>query len=182
MRSKDNPAPFVVDQRVSGSFAGSLRLPAQAEEHPKPVIFCWSFETSTITSDDWAVPPPQTPLPGLVSDAEPLLEPASLAELLPELPLEPEPPLEPDVPPEPAPLPDAELPLEPALLPPERFDADPDEGPELPEPLPDPELAPVPEKPEPDPDVEPEDASGPELPPEPSFPAPGVPSDDAPHA
>jgi hypothetical protein len=30
-----NPAPFVVDQRVSGSFVGSLRFPAHAEEQPK---------------------------------------------------------------------------------------------------------------------------------------------------
>jgi hypothetical protein len=63
MRSIVNPAPFVVDQSVSGSFVGSLRLPAQADEHPKPLILCWRLETLIVTSEDCAAPPPHVPDP-----------------------------------------------------------------------------------------------------------------------
>jgi hypothetical protein len=63
MRSIVSPAPFVVDQSVSGSFAASLRLPAHAEEHPKPVIRCWRLGTLIVTSEDCAVPPPHVPDP-----------------------------------------------------------------------------------------------------------------------
>ena len=63
MRSIVNPAPFVVDQSVSGSFVGSLRLPAQADEHPKPRILCWRLETLIVTSEDCAAPPLQVPDP-----------------------------------------------------------------------------------------------------------------------
>src|SRR5271166_4209570 len=63
MRSIVSPAPFVVDQSVSGSFAGSLRLPPHAEEHPKPVIRCSRLETLMVTSDGCAAPPPHVPDP-----------------------------------------------------------------------------------------------------------------------
>lgn len=63
MRSIVNPAPVVVDQSVAGSFAGLLRLPAQAEEHPKPVILCWRLEMSIVISEDCAAPPPHVPDP-----------------------------------------------------------------------------------------------------------------------
>src|SRR5579862_308109 len=63
MRSIVNPAPFVVDQSVSGSFAGSLRLPPHAEEHPKPVILCWRLETLIVTSEACAAPPLHVPDP-----------------------------------------------------------------------------------------------------------------------
>jgi hypothetical protein len=63
MRSIVNPAPFVVDQSVSGSFVGSLRLPPHAEEHPKPLILCWRVEVAIVTSDDCAPPPPHVPDP-----------------------------------------------------------------------------------------------------------------------
>ena len=39
------------------------KLPAQAEDTPKPVMCCWRLETSIEMSDDCAVPPPQVGLP-----------------------------------------------------------------------------------------------------------------------
>jgi hypothetical protein len=41
----------------------SLRLPAQADEHPKPLILCWRLETLIVTSEDCAAPPPHPPDP-----------------------------------------------------------------------------------------------------------------------
>jgi hypothetical protein len=134
MRSIVNPAPFVVDQSVSGSFVGSLRLPPHAEEHPKPVILCWRLETSIVTSEDWAAPPPHVPDPpstptvctappsvGDIPASSPApLDPPPLPELepAPELdgPPEVEPLLEPDEPIEPEEVSELD-PLEPDPLP-----------------------------------------------------------------
>jgi hypothetical protein len=123
MRSIVSPAPFVVDQRVSGSFVGSLRLPPHADEHPKPVILCWRLEVSIVTSEDCAAPPAHVPEPpstptvcttppsvGDVPASRPApLDPASLPEL------EPAPEL--DEPPEVEPLPEPDEPLELEVVP-----------------------------------------------------------------
>jgi hypothetical protein len=116
MRSIVSPAPFVVDHSVSGSFVGSLRFPAQAEEHPKPVIFCWRLETSIVTSEDCAAPPPHVPDPPSTptvcteppsDDDIPPSSPVPLDWLLPAL----------DVAPELVPLPEWDAPLELVELP-----------------------------------------------------------------
>jgi hypothetical protein len=122
MRSIVNPAPFVVDQSVSGSFVGSFRLPPQAEEHPKPLILCWRLETLIVTSEDCAAPPlhvpdpPSTPTvctaPPSVGDI-PASSPAPPDPLpLPELDPAPEvePLLEPDEPLEPSGVPELDPP------------------------------------------------------------------------
>jgi hypothetical protein len=133
MRSIVNPAPFVVDQSVSGSFVASFRLPAQAEEHPKPLILCWRLETLIVRSEDCAVPPPQVPDPpstptvcttppsvGVPPSSPAPLEPPPLPELEAAPELEDAPEL---APPEVAPLPDPdellEAPEVPELEPPE---------------------------------------------------------------
>jgi hypothetical protein len=135
MRSIVNPAPFVVDQSVSGSFVGSLRLPAQAEEHPKPLILCWRLETLIVTSEDCAAPPPHVPdppstptvctAPPSVGETGPTpldplplpeLEPAPEVDEPPEVPPEVEPLLEPDEPLEPSGVPELD-PLELGALP-----------------------------------------------------------------
>ncbi len=64
MRSNVKPAPVVVDQRYAGSVA-LAKLPAQAEETPKPVMCCCRLDSLTVTSDACAVPPPHVPLPEL---------------------------------------------------------------------------------------------------------------------
>ena len=90
MRSNVNPAPFVVDQSVSGSLVASLRLPPQAEEHPKPVILCWRLETSIVTSEGCAAPPPQVPEPPSTPTVG--TWPASAGEVPPSDPSPPDPP------------------------------------------------------------------------------------------
>jgi hypothetical protein len=141
MRSIVNPAPLVVDQSVSGSFVGSLRLPPQAEEHPKPRILCWTLEVLTVTSEDCADPPAHVPDPP--STPTVCTPPPSFGEVPPSgptpldplpLPLDPAPEL--DEPPEVDPLLEPDEPLEPPdvlelepleLLPPPELDALPDE-------------------------------------------------------
>src|SRR5579863_5172390 len=127
MRSIVKPAPVVVDQSVSGSFVGSLRLPPQAEEHPKPVILCWRLEVLIVMSDDCAAPPPHVPDPP--STPTVCTTPPSFCEVPPSgpapldplpLPLDPapeldeapevEPPLDPDEPREPPDAPELEPP------------------------------------------------------------------------
>jgi len=122
MRSIVSPAPFVVDQSVSGSFVGSLRLPPQAEEHPKPVILCWRVEVLIVTSEDCAAPPAQVPDPP--STPTVCTTPPSLCEIPPSgpTPLDPPPlPLDPapelDEPPEVEPLLEPDDPLEPPDVP-----------------------------------------------------------------
>jgi hypothetical protein len=119
MRSIVNPAPFVVDQSVSGSFVASLRLPAQAEEHPKPRIFCWRPVMLIVTSEDCAAPPPHVPDPP--STPTVCTTPPSVGEIPPSGP----PPLDPLPLPELDPAPELDEPpeVEPVLEPDEPLEA-----------------------------------------------------------
>jgi hypothetical protein len=136
MRSIVNPAPFVVDQSVSGSFVGSFRLPPQAEEHPKPLILCWRLETLIVTSEDCAAPPlhvPDPPSTPTVCTAPPSVGDIPASSPAPPDPL-PLPELDPapevDEPPEVEPLLEPDEPLEPSGVP----ELDPLELDALPEP------------------------------------------------
>jgi hypothetical protein len=132
MRSIVKPAPFVVDQSMVGSFAGSLRLPPQAEEHPKPLIRCWRLEVLIVTSDDCAAPPPHVPDPP--STPTVCTSPPSPCEVPPSDPASLDPvPLPLDAPPELDEAPEVEPPLEPDE-PPELPDVPELEPPELVEP------------------------------------------------
>src|SRR5271166_4633808 len=134
MRSIVSPAPFVVDQSVSGSFVGSLRLPPQAEEHPKPLILCWRVDVLIVTSEDCAAPPAQVPDPP--STPTVCTTPPSLCEIPPSSPA----PLDaPPLPELPAPELDGPPEVEPLLEPDEP--TEPEDVPEL-DPL---ELDPLPE-------------------------------------
>jgi hypothetical protein len=135
MRSIVNPAPFVVDQSVSGSFVGSLRLPPHAEEHPKPLILCWRLEALIVTSEDCAAPPPHVPDPP--STPTVCTAPPSVVGIPPSGPIPPEPLPLPEL--DPAPELDAPPEVEPPLEPFEPIE--PEEFPEL-DPL---ELDPLPE-------------------------------------
>jgi hypothetical protein len=117
MRSIVNPAPFVVDQSVSGSFVGSFRLPPQAEEHPKPLILCWRLETLIVTSEDCAAPPLHVPDPP--STPTVCTAPPSVGDIPASSPAPPDPlPLpELDGPPELEPLLDPDDPIEPEEVP-----------------------------------------------------------------
>jgi hypothetical protein len=135
MRSIVNPAPFVVDQSVSGSFVGSLRLPPQAEEHPKPRILCSRLATLIVTSEDCAAPPPHVPDPP--STPTVCTAPPSVADIPASSPAPLDPPSLPEL--EPAPELDEPPAVEPLLEPDEPIE--PEEVPEL-DPL---ELDPLPE-------------------------------------
>jgi hypothetical protein len=117
MRSIVNPAPFVVDQSVSGSFVGSFRLPPQAEEHPKPLILCWRLETLIVTSEDCAAPPLHVPDPP--STPTVCTAPPSVGDIPASSPAPPDPPPLPELdgPPEVEPLLEPDEPIEPEEVP-----------------------------------------------------------------